>query len=115
MTGSPIRPGPGRIAIQAIEGTNEYTVPGTQTTLWVPNSTTHEGMIGKVVAVCAGYQSDSGVEFEPNYSIGDVVIIGKFTGTKLNIGRETYTILYEKDVLASVVMEGQDDSAAVGA
>lgn len=102
MNGPVIKPGPGRIAITEIGGTNEYKVPGSDLSLWVPNSTSHEGLIGRVVAVCAGYQSDAGVEFDPNYSIGDIVIVGKFTGTRLNVGRETYIILFEKDVLASV-------------
>lgn len=100
-----IRPGPGRIAIQPVEASNEYAVPNTNVKLYVPSSASHEGTIGRVVAVCAPYQSDAGVEFAPNYSIGDLVIIGKFTGTRLNIGRESYTILLENDVLASIEMQ----------
>lgn len=109
-----IRPGPGRIAIQQMSESNEYQIPGSDKRLWVPSATNNEGVIGKVVAVCANYQSDSGVEFEPNYKLGDIIIIGKFTGTRLNIGRETYTILFEKDVLASINQEALDDAASVG-
>lgn len=103
MTKVPIRPGPGRIAILPMEASGEHTVPGTNIRLWVAPSPTHEGMIGEVVAICAPYTSDSGVEFDPNYDVGDIVVIGKFTGTRLTIGRETYTILHEADVLAEVV------------
>lgn len=100
-----IRPGPGRIAIQAIDPSQEHLVPGTTIRLYIPTSIGHEGMIGRVVAVCQPYSSNSGVEFDPNYAIGDLVVIGKFTGTRLNVGRETYTILHESDVLASIEVE----------
>jgi chaperonin GroES len=108
-----LRPGPGRIAVEPIDPSQEYKVPGTDLRLWIPTSATHEGLIGRVVAVSAPYQSDAGVEFDSNYKIGDLVIVGKFTGTKVNIGRETYTVLFEKDVLASIETEEGDDAQEV--
>lgn len=106
-----IKPGPGRIAVLPVDSSQEHLVPGTDTRLWIPQSTSHEGLIGKVIATCAPYKSDAGVTFEPNYSIGELVIIGKFTGTRLNIGRETYTILHENDVLASIETEEVQDAS----
>jgi len=100
-----IRPGPGRIAVVALDPSQEHKIPGTELSLWIPTSSHNEGLIGKVVAVCEPYQSDSGVSFAPNYSIGQIIVVGKFTGTRLNVGRETYTILFEKDVLAEVVTD----------
>lgn len=100
-----IRPGPGRIAIIPVDSSQEHQVQGTSISLWIPQSSTHEGQIGRVVATCDPYQSDAGVTFSPNYDVGNLVIIGKFTGTRLNIGRETYTILHESDVLASIEVE----------
>jgi chaperonin GroES len=104
-----IRPGPGRIAILPMDSSHEHKVPGTDTKLWIPSSASHEGLIGKVVAVCGKYVADSGVQFDPNYDVGDLVVIGKFTGTRLNVGRETYTILHESDVLASIETEEIED------
>lgn len=109
MTTTVLRPGPGRIAVQQLSDSNEYQIPGTDTKLWVPSVSQNEGIVARVAAVCGNYQSDSGTEFEPNYRINDLIIIGKFTGTRVSIGRDTYVILFEKDVLASV--EAGDDVA----
>ena len=108
-----LKPGPGRIAVQQLSDSNEVRVDGPNgpVNLWVPSTNQNEGIVGRVVAVCANYQSDAGVEFEPNYKIGDIIVIGKFTGTRLSIGREVYTILFEKDVLASVVQQEPNDMA----
>lgn len=99
-----IYPGPGKIAIKPIPTTNEIPFNNGSTRLWIPGGGNAEGIVGRVVAVCAPYASDGGQEFEANYKVDDVVIIGKFTGTRLDVGNESLTILYEKDVLASVDM-----------
>lgn len=99
-----IEPGPAKIAVEKLEPSQEIAVAGLKTKLWIPTSGNHEGLIGRVVAVCKPYSNGNGETFQSNYDIGDMVVIGKYTGTKMDIGRVEYTILREEDVLCRLVM-----------
>lgn len=99
-----IEPGPAKIAVEKLEPSQEIAVAGTKTKLWIPTSGNHEGLIGRVVAVCKPYSNGNGETFQSNYDLGDMVVIGKYTGTKMDIGRVEYTILREEDVLCRLVM-----------
>lgn len=99
-----IEPGPAKIAVEKLEASQEVKVSGTSTKLWVPTSGNHEGLIGRVVAVCKPYSNGNGETFQSNYDIGDMVVVGKYSGTKMDIGRVEYTILREEDVLARLVV-----------
>jgi len=92
-----IKPGPGKIAVKPVA--NEFH---TSSGLWVPESVTHEGHLGEVVAVSEAWMTDAGVRIDPDYKVGETVVFGKYNGTELRIERETYYILREADILASL-------------
>lgn len=109
--GVQIEPGPAKIAVEKLPPSQEIQVSGISTKLWIPTSGNHEGLIGRVVAVCKPYSNGNGETFQSNYDVGDTIVIGKYSGTKLDIGRTEYTILREEDVLAKlVVTEDQPDA-----
>ena len=57
--------------------------------------------ISEVVAVGPGGIVD-GNEVKMTVSVGDKVIVGKYTGTEVKIDGEEYTIVKESDILAVV-------------
>lgn len=97
-----IKPGPGKIAVEPVGSSNEIDL-GEGKKLWVPTPANNEGMTAVVVAACEPYQSDEGTQFQSNYDVGDVVVVGKYTGTRLDIDRKSYVIMREADVLAQLV------------
>ena len=100
MSKTIIKPGPGKIAVKPVA--NEYR---SSAGLWVPESVTHEGHLGEVVATCGPYMTDNGQRIDPDYKVGETVVFGKYNGTELRIDRETYYILRESDILASLEQE----------
>ena len=57
--------------------------------------------IAQVVAVGPGGMVD-GKEITMHVSVGDRVIIGKYTGTDVKLGNDEYTIVRQGDILAVV-------------
>lgn len=98
-----LKPMPGRIAVQ-VEEPEKVTKSGI---ILVGTSHAEKPVMGVVVAVCDEYEQD-GEEFEPLFQKGDVVLFGKFTGSKVTLDRKSYIILRENDVLAKLL---PDDSA----
>lgn len=105
--GDLIEPMPGKIAVQ-IETKKEMTPGG----LYIPIDTArsvHEARAtqGRVVAI--GSDDEDDLASAPSrVSIGDTVIFGKYTGTKISWhpggdrtkDKEELVIMYEKDLLA---------------
>jgi chaperonin GroES len=104
-----IQPGPGRIAVQAIEEA-ELSESG----LWIPPSARNDGHIGTVIAVAEPYTID-GVPHEPDYQVGDKVVFGKYTGSEIAVGsgrhRTNYIILKEQEILCTLIEEPDDVGA----
>lgn len=101
-----IRPGPGKIAVKKLDLSQEIPVlrfDGSKTRLHVVSSESTEGIIAEVVFNAKPW-IEEGLDrvHNPEYDIGDIVVIGRWTGTKLNINREEYIILREEDVLCSL-------------
>ena len=57
---------------------------------------------GQGGAVGEGKLSDEGVRINPDVSVGQVVLYGKYSGTEVNVGGEDYLILRESDILAVI-------------
>lgn len=62
--------------------------------------------MGKVHAVYAAEQTADGL-IEPQVKVGDTVIFGQFTGTAVSVGRETFVICKEHDLLTIIRPVGE--------
>lgn len=92
-----IKPGPGKIAVKTVS--NDYRAAGN---LWLPESVSNEGHLGIVEAICDDYMTEDGRRIKPDYKVGETVVFGKYSGTEVRIGRETYIILREADILGAL-------------
>ena len=57
---------------------------------------------GKVVSCGPGKLLDSGKRGQMSLSLGDEVFYGKYSGTEIEFGPDTYVVLRENDILAVV-------------
>lgn len=63
----------------------------------IPDSATEKPQKGKVVAVGNGIEDK-----KMTTTVNDIVLYGKFSGTKLNIDDKEYLIMKESDILAII-------------
>lgn len=103
-----LQPAAGRIAIK-LKDIERETKTGI---VLISDSHAPKPVVGTVVAVCKSYDHDN-VEYEPLYPVGSIVIFGKYVGTRLQVGRETYIILNEGNILAQLLPPGQGEGPAV--
>lgn len=96
-----VQPAPGRVAVRQL-GHAEMTEGG----IFIPDTAREKPTQGVVTEVCPEYEQD-GELFPPMYNIGDIVVFGKYTGTQLQVGRDTIIVLRENDILCKLV-EAQD-------
>jgi co-chaperonin GroES (HSP10) len=77
----------------------------------------HSTSIATVIAVCAPYVAApddmDAMEDGPNFKIGDIVVIGKWSGAEVTVGRgrdaQKSIIINESDVLATLTEDSSDD------
>ncbi len=86
-----------RVLIQPLEAT-ERTAGG----IILPDTAKEKPQRGKVLAVGPGKSLKSGKRAEMNLRVGDEVVYGKYSGTEVDLGSETYVVIRESDVLAVV-------------
>lgn len=89
------RPMDDRILIEPVEA-DERTAGG----IVLPDTAREKPQRGVVVAVGPGKLLDSGNRGEMSVKLGDEVFYGKYSGTEIEFGTETYVVLRENDVLA---------------
>ena len=92
-----IRPLEDRVVIQQIEA-EEKTAGG----IVLPDTAKEKPQKGKVLAVGPGKLLDSGERAPIGVTEGDVVLIGKYSGTEIKVDGEDLLVLRESDVLAKV-------------
>ena len=68
----------------------------------LPDSAREKPQRGKVLATGPGKLLDSGERGTMSVKKGDVVFYGKYSGTEVEVGGETYVIVREGDILAIV-------------
>jgi chaperonin GroES len=106
-----IKPGPGRIAIKRITGDGRYDI-GNGKFLYLAQNPNNEGVLGEVVAVCDPYYAEGTTQrIEPDYKVGDVVLVGKWTGTEVSVDRDSWLIISEQNILCELI-EVDDDAKA---
>jgi chaperonin GroES len=89
-----IRPLRDRVLVRRIEEA-EQKVGG----IIVPDSAKEKPQEAEVVAVGRGRVTDEGKQIPMTLKAGDRVLIGKWSGTEVNVDSEEYLILKEEDVL----------------
>lgn len=73
--------------------------------LYIPDSISNDFTYGEVIS-CADIYADNGLLMNPPFSIGDIIVFPKVSGTKVTLGGEKYTRVRVNDVIA-VETEGQ--------
>ena len=68
----------------------------------IPDAAKEKPLEAKVISVGPGRRDDDGNHVPPTVSAGDVVMIGKYAGTEIDLDGEEHLILREDDVLAVI-------------
>ena len=91
------RPIEDRVLIEPVEAT-ERTTGG----IILPDTAKEKPQRGIVIAVGPGKTLKNGKRGEMHLSVGDEVVYGKYSGTEVDLGMDTYVVIRESDVLAIV-------------
>ena len=76
-------------------GSEEKTAGG----IIIPDSAQEKPMEAKVMAVGTGLRSEDGKITPLDVKKGDVVLIGKWSGTEIKIGSDDLVIIKESDIM----------------
>jgi len=68
----------------------------------IPDTAKEKPMKGKVVAVGPGARSEDGELIPMSVKKGDVVLIGKWSGTEVKMDGKEYVIVKESDIMGIV-------------
>lgn len=91
-----IRPLDDRVVVEPFEA-EERTAGG----IVLPDTAREKPQRGRVIAVGPGKLLEkTGERGQMSLKVGDSVFYGKYSGTEIELGSETYVILRESDVLA---------------
>ncbi|MDV2495863.1 MAG: co-chaperone GroES [bacterium] len=93
-----VRPLHDRILVRRIEEEGEVKKGG----IIIPDTAKEKPQEGEVVAVGEGKILEDGERQPMDVKVGDRILIGKYSGTDVNIGDDEYLILREEDVLAVI-------------
>jgi len=70
--------------------------------LYIPDTAKEKPQQGQVMAVGPGRLSDEGKRLEPDVSVGDKILYGKYSGTEVTVAGDQFLILRESDILAII-------------
>ncbi len=91
------RPTDDRVLVEPVEA-DETTAGG----IILPDAAREKPQRGRVIAVGPGKLLDSGKRGELSVRLGDQVFYGKYSGTEIEFGTDSYVVLRENDILAVV-------------
>ncbi len=91
-----IKPLADRVVVKMVES-EETTKSG----IVLPGTAKEKPQYAEIVAVGPGGVVD-GKEIKMEVSVGDKVIISKYSGTEVKLDGEEYTILRQSDILAKI-------------
>ena len=92
-----IQPLGNRVVAKRIEK-EEQVVGG----IIIPDSAKEKGQTAEVVAAGPGSKRDDGSVVPLDVKAGDMVLIGKFSGTEISVNGTDYLILTEDEILGVV-------------
>jgi len=70
--------------------------------LYIPDTNKEKPQEAEVIAVGEGKFNDQGNRMKLDVKKGDIILIGKYSGTEIKLDDVEYTILREDEVLAIV-------------
>jgi len=70
--------------------------------LYVPDNAKEKPQQAEVVAVGQGKKTEDGTRIPVDVAKGDIVLIGKYSGTEVKLNGEEHLILREDDILGIV-------------
>ena len=70
--------------------------------LVIPDTAKEKPQQGEVLAAGPGRLDDNGKRIAMEVKVGDIVLYAKYSGQEIEIDREEYIVLAEKDVLCKV-------------
>ncbi|GAA4385645.1 co-chaperone GroES [Hymenobacter koreensis] len=71
----------------------------TKSGIIIPDTAKEKPQRGEVVAVGAG-KTENGTLVQPQVSVGDQVLYGKYAGTEITVDGQDYLIMKESDIFA---------------
>ena len=80
----------------------DATEEKTECGIYKPINAVEEQVLAHVIAVGEGRLLSSGNTIAPRVAVGDMVILGKFSGTAVRHDKERYLLIREDDILAIV-------------
>ena len=92
-----IRPLADRVLVKRLDEAEEQKVGG----IIIPDTAKEKPQEAEIVAVGPGRYED-GKRVPLEVSVGDKVLIGKYSGTEVKIEGEEYLIMREDDILATI-------------
>jgi chaperonin GroES len=92
-----IRPLHDRVVVKRLEAKEQI-----RGGIIIPDTAKEKPQEAEVVAVGPGKVGDDGKRQAMDVKAGDVVLIGKYSGSEIKIDDEEYTILREDEILAVV-------------
>ena len=95
MAKAKVKPLADRLLVRRLED-NEARVGS----LYIPDTAKEKPQQAKIIAVGPGRAKDDGGRIPLEVSVGDTVLIGKYSGTDVKLNGEDHLIIREDDVLA---------------
>ena len=89
-----IRPLGDRVIVRRVEEETR-----TASGIYIPDSATEKPSEGEILAVGKGRVSDNGDLIAMNVAVGEKIIFGKYAGSEVKVGDDTYLIMKEEDIL----------------
>ena len=65
----------------------------------IPDTAKEKPQEGEVVAVGPGGKTEEGKLLPMDVKIGDIVLVGKWSGTEVKIDKKEYSIMKESDIM----------------
>jgi len=87
-----------RVVVERLEA-EETTAGG----IVIPETAKEKPQKARVIAAGPGKQLDNGERAAMGVAVGDLVLLGKYSGTDVTVAGNDYVILREGDILAKLV------------
>jgi len=68
----------------------------------IPDTAKEKPTKGKIIAVGLGERQDNGERRPMSVKVGDMVILGKYSGTDIKVDGEEYVLVKESEIMAIV-------------
>lgn len=112
-----IRAGLGRVVLVEIPQDLTYHVPPSENlpqggVIYLPSSMDHGAVTCRVVTPMEDFRTPEGEILKPIYDKDSIVILGKFTGTRVTLDRTVHIICREADIICELrpVLETSDEA-----